>query len=254
MRPSACSPAMTWEFAVLPVTTAANMVAAGIDLVLLGVHEWKAFYLIASTGHQWNGWSSLSGKTIYTPEGKGQTVDVLTRYALTEANIAPDRDVTFVYAPAQEIVALFKEGKVDFAALPEPFVTLALASGKGLVVLDYQDEWSRVSRAQHGIPIAGLFVKRGFWVDHPTETREIVRLVSESTQWANDNPAAAIQASSQALPLPSVVMEKALQRLKFEFVAAAAVEGEVSDFLVRMQATYPEGIKALPDDRFFARW
>ena len=81
----------TAQFAVLPITTAVNMNAAGLDLALLGVHEWKVFYLVAADGQAFNGWDSLIGKTIYTPESKGQTVDVLTRYALTEAGITPRR-------------------------------------------------------------------------------------------------------------------------------------------------------------------
>ena len=36
------------QFAVLPITNGANIYASGIDIVLLGVHEWKVFYLLAS--------------------------------------------------------------------------------------------------------------------------------------------------------------------------------------------------------------
>jgi NitT/TauT family transport system substrate-binding protein len=49
----------TAQFAVLPVTTGANMAAAGLDLVLLGVHEWKAFYLVAAEDAAFDDWDSL---------------------------------------------------------------------------------------------------------------------------------------------------------------------------------------------------
>jgi NitT/TauT family transport system substrate-binding protein len=243
----------TAQFAVLPITTAVNMNAAGLDLALLGVHEWKVFYLVAADGQAFNGWDSLIGKTIYTPESKGQTVDVLTRYALTEAGITPDEQVTFAYAPAAEIVALFQEGKVDYAALPEPFVTQAIASGNGSIVLDYQDYWSEVSGAQNGIPIAGLFVKRSYLEAHAEVVDAVVDALSASTVWANENPTEAIQASAEVLPLPEAILQSALERIKFEYVPASKVKDDVLTFLQTMQSTYPEGIKQIPEDDFFAR-
>jgi NitT/TauT family transport system substrate-binding protein len=240
------------EFAVLPITNGANMAASGLDLVLLGVHEWKAFYLVAADGAAFDGWDSLAGKTVYTPEAKGQTVDVLTRYALSRQGLTPDEDVTFVYAPAQEIVALFGEGQIEYAALPEPFVTQALAAGAGRVALDYQDYWSEVSGAEDGIPIAGLFVTREFYEAYPGASQAVATLVSASTDWANENPDEAVQACAEVLPLPAEVLRGAMDRLVFAYVPAAEAKGQVLDFLSAIQDTYPEGVKAIPDDTFFA--
>ncbi len=241
------------EFAVLPVTNGVNMYASGIDIVLLGVHEWKVFYLLASDQADFQGWDSLADQTIYTPTARGQTVDVLTRYALTRENIQPDQEVTFAYAPPQEIVALFKEGKIDYAALPEPFVSLALASGSGKVVLDFQEYWSGVSGTDLGIPIAGLFVQKEFLNNYPEEAQEIASLLDDSTRWANENSDLAIQASSEVLPLPPAVMQAALKRIKFEYIPAAEAESEVISFLQIMQETYPEGVKKIPDSGFFVK-
>lgn len=240
------------EFAVLPITTGVNMVASGLDLKLLGVHEWKVFYLIASEGSEFTDWNSLVGKTIYTPESKGQTVDVITRYALMNENIEPDQDVTFVYAPGAEIVTLFQEGKVDYAALPEPFVSQALASSNGSIVLDYQDYWAEVSGAQDGIPIAGLFVQSEFLDEHPATVSEVVQMFSQSTQWANENTEAAVEAVSDVLPLSSDILLSSLQRIKFEYISAKDAQDQVIDFLTTLQETYPEGIKMIPEDDFFA--
>ncbi len=241
------------EFAVLPVTNGVNMYASGIDLVLMGVHEWKVFYLLASENADFKDWTSLKGHSVYTPTARGQTVDVLSRYALAKENIKPDEEVTFAYAPPQEIVALFKEGKIDYAALPEPFVSLALASGKGEIVLDYQEYWSGISGSTKGIPIAGLFVKKDFLNNYPDEAQKIAAMLSDSTAWANENPDTAIQTSAEVLPLPPAVMQAALQRIKFEYIPAAEVEQEVIFFLQIIQETYPEGVKKMPDSGFFAK-
>ncbi len=241
------------DFAVLPVSNGVNMYANGIDLLLLGVHEWKVFYLLASDKADFRGWPSLKGHTVYTPTAKGQTVDIITRYALNQNQIRPDEEVSFAYAPPQEIVALFKAGKIDYAALPEPFVSLALTSGQGKVVLDYQEYWSQISGTQLGIPIAGLFVQKDFLAQHPGETQAVASLLAESTAWANENPALAIKASAQVLPLAPEVMEIALQRIKFDYVSAAECKTEVIRFLEIMQESYPEGVKRIPNSGFFVK-
>ena len=239
------------QFAVLPVTTGVNLTASGIDLVLLGVHEWKVFYLVAAEGVEFTGWESLVGKTVYTPEAKGQTVDVLTRFALAKEGITPDEDVTFTYAPVAEIVTLFAEGKVDFAAIPEPYVTKALAAGIGEIVLDYQDYWSEISGAENGIPIAGLFVKRAFLESNPETVEQVISAVEASTQWSNENPDEAIQAVSDVLPLDADTLKTALERIEFDYVPALDAQEDVLTFLTTMQETYPDGIKMIPEDDFF---
>jgi NitT/TauT family transport system substrate-binding protein len=240
------------SFVVLPVTVAANLKASGMNLVMLGVHEWKVFYLISSLEATFNNWESLKGETIFTPESKGQTVDTLTRYALERNGLEAEKDVRFVYAPPQEIVALFKEGKVPFAALPEPFVSLALAGGKGKVVLDYQDYWSDQSGTDEGIPIAGLFIKREFYEKHPEAGARIATLLESSIEWMEKNPEEAIKLTTQVISIPEAILQEALPRMKFEFINASECKMVVIGFLTEMQNIYPEGIKAIPADEFFA--
>ena len=239
------------QFAVLPVTTGVNLTASGLDLVLLGVHEWKVFYLVAAEGVEFTGWDSLVGKTVYTPGAKGQTVDVLTRFALANEGITPDEDVTFTYAPVAEIVTLFVEGKIDFAAIPEPFVTQALTKGDGEIVLDYQDYWSEVSGAENGIPIAGLFVKRDYLESNPETVEQVISALAASTQWGNENPDEAIQAVSDVLPMDAAILKAALERIQFNYVPAIDAQEDVLNFLTTMQETYPDGIKMIPEDKFF---
>ncbi len=143
------------DFAVLPITVGANLYTQGMDLILLGVHEWKAFYLIVDDVSKFGDLSSLKGKEVYSPHGRGQTVDVLLRYLLVVNGLVPDKDVKFYYLPPQEIVSLFKAGKIEYAALPEPFSTLATNGTQGGIVLDFQEEWNKVSNSKYGLPIAG---------------------------------------------------------------------------------------------------
>lgn len=241
------------DFAVLPVTAAANIYASGVKIALLGVHEWKVFYMLAAQEATFDGWQSLKGKQIYIPVGKGNTVDVLLRSALAQSGLIPDKDVTIVYSPPQEIVALFKSGQVEYAALPEPFVTLATKGGNGKIVVDFQKYWAELSGGAERFPIAGLFVKQEFLDKYPQESAEAARIFAQSTSWSNQNVDQALTQSAEILPIPAPVMKEALTRIDFTYVPVKECQPEVDTFLKKMQELYPEGIKQIPDSGFYAK-
>jgi NitT/TauT family transport system substrate-binding protein len=239
------------DFAILPVTMAANLYANQKDLLMVGVHEWKVFYLLARQGAQFTDWSSLKGKSLYMPVGKGQTVDVLSRLGLIKAGLTPDQDVKFVYAPPQEVVSLFQAGKIDYAALPEPYVTLAMKDNVGSIVLDYQEYWGKVAGVEPRVPIAGLFVKKDYAVKNPQVVKEVAQLLADATNWCNSNPDAAIEQAKATLPLPPAVIKASLQRTEFKYIPAAQCREEVKKYLETIQQLDPSAIKQLPDQGFY---
>lgn len=241
------------DFAVLPVVTAANIDAGGLGLTLLGVHEWKVFYMVAAPGNKFTSWQDLKGKQVYIPVGKGSTIDLLLKAGLEKNGLKPDVDTKVAAAEPQEIVGLFKSGKVQYAALPEPFATMAVQGGKGQVVLDFQKYWAELSGGPERMPVAGLFVKRDFMKKHPAETAKVAAAFSKSTDWSNKNVDDALKISAKTLPIKAPIMKAALTRLQFSYIDAKSCEKEVKTFLTEMQKLYPEGLKKLPGAEFYAK-
>ena len=239
------------DFAVLPITNAANMYARGINITMLGVHEWKVFYLVAAPNTPFEGWKSLAGKNVYTAHGRGQTVDVLMRAALSKEGIDPDQDVKISYAPPQEIVALFKSGKADFVALPEPFVTLAIAGEKGKIVVDFQKYWGESTGKPERLPIAGLFVTKEFAAKYPEQTKEVAQVLANSIEWSNQHVDQAIDLAGKTLPLPQPVLKASMSRVDFHYLATKDSKAEVEFFLQKMNELYPQGTPKLPDQGFY---
>lgn len=241
------------DFAVVPVVTGANIDAGGVDLALLGVHEWKVFYLIAAPGNQFKSWQDLKGKQVYIPVGKGSTIDLLLSAGLEKNNLKPNVDTKIAAAEPQEIVQLFKTGKVQYAALPEPFVTMAIQGGKGQIVLDFQKYWAELTGGPERMPVAGLFVKRDFMKKHPAETAKVAAAFKQSIKWSGQNVDEALKISAKTLPIPAPIMKTALTRLEFSWVDSKACQPEVKTFLTQMQKLYPEGLKKLPGEEFYAK-
>lgn len=240
------------DFAVLPLTQAANIYANQKDMVLLGVHEWKVFYLVGASNATFDGWQSLKGKSVYTPPSRGQTVDVLMRAALSQEGLKPDEDVKILYAAPTEIVALFQSGKIEYAALPEPYATAAIASDKGKIVLDFQKFWSQLAGGAERIPVAGLFVKKAYLDAHPNETKAMEKLLTDSTNWGNQNVDQAVDLSKDLIGISPDIMKSALQRIDFHYVPSREAKPEVEVFLNKMKELYSPGITTVPDAGFYA--
>lgn len=239
------------EFAVLPLAPAANIQANDIPLTLLGIHEWKVFYMVAAGQQTFDGFESLAGQEIYLPVGRGTTIDILLRSALLKSGLDPEQDVKLVYSPPQEIVALFNAGKVVYAALPEPFVTMTISGGKGRIVVDFQEYYGDLADTKPRIPIAGLFVKTSFFAEHPEETAELIRQFEASLDWYTNNTDEAVDLSQDVLPVPKPVVLKSLDRAEFYWEPVKQCRSEVETFLAKMRELYPEGIKQLPTKGFY---
>lgn len=241
------------DFAVLPVTQAANLYAKEKNLVLVGVHEWKVFYLVAAQNVQFNGWQSLRGKTVYTPSPKSQTADVLMRAAMSKEGVKPDKDITISYAAPPEIVALLQSGKTDYAALPEPYATMAAAGDKGKIVLDFQELWGKMTGGPERLPVAGLFVTRKYLDAYPAEVGRVEKLFEESVAWGNTNPDQVLVLSKNILHIDEAVMKQAMKRIDFHYVPSDEAKQETQAFLQKMNQLYSPALPSVPDAGFYIK-
>lgn len=236
--------------AVLPLNTATSLYQQGLDIKLLGIHEWKVFYLINNDNSAFTA-DDLKNNQIYIANNRGNTLDMVMRYSLVKLGLDPDEDLELLYTNPQEIVSLFKSGQIKWAALPEPFVSLALAGGNGKIALDLQENWGEITNTPPRIPVAGLFVKKDFWENHPQECLAMGELLKQSTLWSNENPVAAINKSQAILPMPVNIMQQSLSRIDFHYEDSAQCHEEVNRFMMLLQETFPNEITSIPGAEFY---
>lgn len=236
------------DIVILPVSIGTTLYLKKIDLRLAAVTLWSGFYVVAKD-IQLNSIEDLSNQEIYTPQGKGQTGDVLIRFLVNRYNLS---NTSIKYAVQNEIVALMSAGKVKVAVLPEPFVTLALKNASASIAFDLQQIWSSLTGKPAQVPITGVFV-RGELVQKSQEVIQALNAIKRSIDYAMQNSDEVSQLSAKYLGgmSPQIIAES-LKRSLYEYRSAKEQKENVLFYLNIVNQIEPEAVPELPDDDFFA--
>ncbi len=236
------------DIVVLPVSIGTTLYLKKVDLRLAAVTLWSGFYLL-TRDIQINSVEDLNNQEICTPQGKGQTGDVLTRLMVNRYGLS---NVSLKYAVQNEIVALMSAGKVKVAVLPEPFVTLALKNASASIAFDLQKIWSQLTGKPAEVPITGVFV-RGDLLEKPQEIAQALDAIKRSIDYAVQNPVEISQLSAKYLGgmSPEVIAES-LTRTHYEYRSAKEQKENIMFYLSVVSQIEPEAVPGTIDDAFFA--
>lgn len=236
------------DLIVLPVSIGASLYAKGIDVRLAAVTLWSGFYIV-TRDFDLTDLKMLSGQEVYTPQGKGQTGDVLIRYCLEQAGLKPDTDVKIRYAAPAEIVSLMSAGKVKIAVLPEPYATLAVKRAQARIAQDLQILWSKYTNLPTRVPITGVFVVKNL---DETTLRAALKAIENSLRYSMENKHEAARLSVSYLAgMPAEIIEESLTRTLYQYTPANEAMDEVISYLTVTQKVEPDAIPTLPDEKFF---
>ena len=231
--------------AVLPVTVGAAL-SAKADIVLLGAFRENVFSLVVRDDA---GWENLRGREILVAQGRGTVLDSILRSVLSSYGLKPGRDVTLIYAPAPEAVALYHRGKTAIVALPEPFASLALENGGRS--LDPQEAWGRLAGASARFPVGGVFAMRSVLRDNPGHASLVTSAIAASTAWFTEHPEQACDLAGEAFGMPSERFRKALPRIHISFDSSEACSSDVMSLLSRLYETLSPDMAPPPAASFY---
>ena len=122
------------QAAAIPSNLAVQLYNRGVPLQVVGTFIWGVLYIVGPA-------SPLSdAREIYAP-GRGATPDLVLRYLLQSHGMESDVFVRYGFGQI-ELAQLLIAGRLDYAVLPEPFVTRVLLATKDrVIVADLQQEW-----------------------------------------------------------------------------------------------------------------
>jgi NitT/TauT family transport system substrate-binding protein len=160
----------------------------------------------------------LKGKTIATPQ-LGNTQDVALRAFLKSKGFKTDTqgggDVHIQPQDNSQTVTTFKQGTIDGAWVPEPYVS-QLVQGGGRVLVDERDLWPGGKW-----DITNVLVSTAFLKAHPTTVRHFLEGLVDTVAFIQANGASAQTAANQQIQtlsgksLPDKVLSAAFTNLTF---------------------------------------
>jgi len=236
------------DIVILPVSIGTALYLKNIDLRLAAVTLWSGFYIVTKD-LQLAAVEDLAGKEIYTPQGKGQTGDVLIRFLMSKYNLS---NTSVKYAAQNEIVALMSAGKVKVAVLPEPFVTLAVKNASASIAFDLQEIWSKLTDKPAELPITGVFV-RGDLLEKSQQLSLALEALKRSVDYAMQNKKEVSELSAKYLGgMSPEIIEQSLERTIYRYNSAKEKKEEIIFYLSVVNQIEPEAVPRVPDDDFFA--
>ncbi len=248
------------DIAALPTNAAANLYNKKNDsIVLLALNTQGVLYLVANTAKVTapTSLADLSGKTVYCP---AENPAMIAQALIEKSGVTGITLDTSIAAPAA-LQAAVAAGKVDYAILPEPMVTIAQSkAAEGVTLtsaLDITAIWNE--HFEEGSLVQGCVVARKAFVDeHPNEVKKFLKEYEASIEFAMEKPAEASQmivdGSNTTTQSPifagaAAVAEKAIPKCNLCFVKGKDMKTAMSAYLAAMPLDKIGG--ALPADGFY---
>ncbi|TCK92737.1 NitT/TauT family transport system substrate-binding protein [Natranaerovirga hydrolytica] len=240
------------DIAVVPTNLAASLYNREVNYKIAASTVWGILYVVGN--EPLNEIEGLKGETIYTM-GRGLTPDIILRYVLSNNGIDPDTDVNLNYmGEASELASTFIAGNSDITLIPEPALSNIMINKEDTkIVLDLQEEWSKINDSDTAYPQASLIIKNEIIEDYPEFIEAFLNEYNNSILWLEDNVEIAGE-YSQALEtgLSKDAVINGLSRSNIEYKSMQESKEALETYLNILFEYSPEVIGGkLPDENFY---
>ena len=207
------------DIGFMPVNVAAKVYSAGN----------KAIICCAVTG--------LGNiKLITYVAGQGATPEYMFRFLLEENKLdwSEGGNVILDYSiPTAQLAAQMISGKIEYAVLPEPFVTIAqLKSDQISAPLDFQKEYIEITGEKNIYPLSVMVVRKDFAKENKELLETFLSEYEKSVEWTISNPEEAGNLSEKnGLGLGAVVVSKAIPVSNYTFIPAKKAVSQIEALL-----------------------
>lgn len=176
------------ELAIIPSNLALQAYKKGLDYKIAATIGWGSFYLVADENITTI--EELKGKEVYNT-GKGLTPDIIFKEILA-SNDLYDTDLTLSYVgSAAELSPLVVTGKAKYAVVPEPALSTVLSKNPDLkVLLNLNEEWSKLKDTKEGYPQSTLVIKESFYneIKDNGAYDKLLEVINNAEEYTQSNP------------------------------------------------------------------
>ena len=246
------------DIAALPTNAAANVYnKSNGEVKILAVNTRGVLYLLAKGETTVSSFEALRGKTVYVP---AQNPTFIFTHLCKQNGLIPGTDITIdstTYAEAAALRDAVASGLVDYAVLPEPMVTIAMASAKKANVtltnaMDLTAEWDKVCTP--GSLVQGcVVVRKAFLEAHPEAVSNFLKAYKSSIEYLTSNTAEAAQLIVEAgIFTNATVAANAIPKCNVCYLDGAEMKTAMEVFLTALKDINANSIGGkLPADDFY---
>ncbi len=255
------------DIAALPTNAAAtvyNRTNGGVKI--LAINTMGCLYLLTKEGTTINEFKDLKGKTVYVP---AQNPAFIFTDLCKKNNLTPGTDITISteFAEPARLRTVFATGKdtdgttvskdIDIVVLPEPMVTMAIASAKqgNITVtnaLDLTQEWDKVN-APGSLVQGCVVVRTEFLEKYPTVVASFLEEYKKSVNYVNNNTTDCAKKIVEAgIFANQNVAEKAIPQCNIKYMDGNDMKNAMKVYLNVLKGINATSIGGkLPKDDFY---
>lgn len=194
----------------------------------------------------------LKGKKVYVA-GQGATPEYMMKYLLEKQSLSESVELDFSI-PTAQLAGQLISGKIEYALVPEPFATVAMAKDKAVIrAVELEKEFAAVEGTNKIYPMTVMVVRRKFFEENSELVSKYIAAYKESVEWTILAPGMAGKyCEKYDLGLAANIVTASIPHANYVFLSSAEGKNEIENIL-KMFFTYDESSIGgkMPDEDFY---
>ena len=173
--------------------------------------------------------SDLEGVPLVLPF-EGSPIEEVARFFVRSQGFVWAGEIPVQYMNFQGSFRLLTLGKVQAAALPEPYATMASRQSGLFRGIGFQALWDKYRGARGGYPQVGVFVRTDLAAADPAILSQLNRAMTLALKRMARDPDSAVRMAAPYLSFDPELIRSSLDRIKFDLIYGSDLKHRITAY------------------------